>query len=341
MERKEALKRLGALVMVMALLFSLGACGKEDEPQQEEKAKVKDLQKVTVVLDYVPNTNHTGIYVAKDQGYYQEEGLDVDIVEPTYDATNTLIAAGKGDFGISFQEDVIYAREAEDPLPIKAIAAIIQHNTSGFATYAPKDIDSPREFEGMTYAGWGSPAEAAIIKAVMKKDGGDFSKLNMVTSDTVTYDMLKDKVDIIWLYWAWDGIAAKRAGMDINYMELKSFDKRLDYYTPVIVANEKTLEKDPKMVKAFLRATEKGYRYAVEKPDDAAGILHKFCPDYDIGFLKESQEYLSWKYYEGAKIWGSMKESVWQGYMDFMKENNLIEGKAKAKDCYTNDYLPE
>ena len=100
-----------------------------------------EAEDVTVILDYVANTNHTGMYVALDQGYYGEEGLNVEIIEPTEGATATLIAVGKGDFGISYQEDVTIALTSADPLPIKAIAAIIQHNTSGFATYADKKID--------------------------------------------------------------------------------------------------------------------------------------------------------------------------------------------------------
>lgn len=82
--------------------------------------------------------------MALDQGYYKEAGMDVSIVEPTEGATATLIAVGKGDFGISYQEDVTIARTSADPLPVKAVAALIQHNTSGFVTYGDKDIHSRR-----------------------------------------------------------------------------------------------------------------------------------------------------------------------------------------------------
>lgn len=95
----------------------------------------------------------------------------------------TLVAVGKGDFGISYQEDVTVASASKDALPIKAIAAIIQHNTSGFVTYADKDIHSPKDFEGKTYAGWGGPGEEAVLKAVMTQAGADPSKLNRIISD--------------------------------------------------------------------------------------------------------------------------------------------------------------
>ena len=175
----------------------------------------KDLEDVTVILDYVANTNHTGMYVALDQGYYKDAGLNVSIVEPTEGATATLVAVGKGDFGISYQEDVTIALTSADPLPIKAIAAILQHNTSGFATYEGKGINSPKDFEGKTYAGWGGPGEEAVLKAVMTQDGADFSKLNMVISDGSGFEALKDKVDVMWFFEGWDNIKCELADFPI------------------------------------------------------------------------------------------------------------------------------
>lgn len=182
-----------------------------------------------MILDYVANTNHTGMYVALDQGYYKEAGLDVEIIEPTEGATATLIAVGKGDFGISYQEDVTIALTSKDPLPIKTIATM-------------------KDFEGKTYAGWGGPGEEAVLKAVMTKDGADFSKLNMVISDGSGFEALKDKVDIEWFFEGWDNVKCKLNNFPINYMELRQLDDRLDYYTPVIIANQDTLEQKPEMV---------------------------------------------------------------------------------------------
>lgn len=330
-------KKLLVLSLIAVLVLSLAACSGSEKNQYNGK----NLEKVTVVLDYIPNTNHTGIYAAKALGYYEEAGLDVEIVEPTDGVTNTLIAAGKGDFGISFQEDVTYALTMEDPLPIKAIAAIIQHNTSGFGSYVGKNIKSPADFEGKTYSGWGSPAEAAILKTLMEKEGADFSKLNIIVADNMDYSMLKEDIDVRWIYWAWDGIAAERIGIDLNYMEIRDFDERLDYYTPVIVANTKTLKERPEMVKAFLAATSKGYTYAVKNPDDAAEILYEAVGTYDLDMLKESQAYLADKYMEDVEQWGIMKDSVWNRYTDFMVENGLIEKAIPADKCYTNEFLPE
>ena len=313
------------------------SAGAEAAADGEETDSLED---VTVILDYVANTNHTGMYVALDQGYYEEQGLNVNIVEPTEGATATLVAVGKGDFGISYQEDVTIALASEDPLPIRAIAALIQHNTSGFATYADKDITSVKDFEGKTYAGWGGPGESAVLNAVMTQAGADFSKLNIVTSDGAGFAALKDQVDIMWFFEAWDNVKCELADFPINYMPVRDLDERLDYYTPVIIASEETLEQKPEMVSRFLAATEKGYLYAIENPEESAEILHKYTPDYDMELLSRSQAYLTDKYMEDSETWGTMKDSVWDNYTDFMVEYGVIDKDIPAADCYTNEFLP-
>lgn len=301
----------------------------------------ESLTDITVILDYVANTNHTGMYVALEKGYYEEEGLKVNIIEPTDGATASLIAAGKGDFGISYQEDVTVALTSEDPLPIKAIAAIIQHNTSGFAAYKEKNITSVKDFEGKTYAGWGGPGEEAVIKAVMNGAGADFSKLNIVISDGAGFEALKDKVDIMWFFEGWDNVKASMNDFPLNYMELRQLDSRLDYYTPVIITSNSMIETNPDTIRKFLSATEKGYDYAIQNPEESAEILHQFASDYDIEMLKKSQEFLSAKYKEDTDRWGIMKDEIWDNYTDFMVEYGVINQKIPASSCYTNEFLPK
>lgn len=330
-------RKIAAGILAAAVAAGLSGCA---DAASEKAAEGESPENVTVILDYVANTNHTGLYVALDQGYYKEAGMDVSIIEPTEGATATLIAVGKGDFGISYQEDVTIARTAADPLPIKAVAALIQHNTSGFVTYGDKDIHSPKDFEGKTYAGWGGPGEEAVLKAVMAKDGGDFSKLDMVISDGSGFEALKDKVDIMWFYEGWDNVKCRMNDFPINYMELRQLDERLDYYTPVMIASEDTLKNKPEMTKKFLEATAKGYRYAIEHPKESAEILHKYAPDYSLEMLTLSQEYLAGKYMEDTERWGEMKDSVWDNYTDFMVEYGVIEEDIPADQCYTNEFLP-
>lgn len=341
-------KHLAALCLAASAILSLTACSgspssQTDAPASEagtEASQKEALEEVTVILDYVANTNHTGMYAALDLGYYEEEGLKVNIVEPTEGATATLVAVGKGDFGISYQEDVTIALTSAEPLPIKAVAALVQHNTSGFVTAADKDITSPKDFEGKTYAGWGGPGEAAVLEAVMTQAGADFSKLNMVVSDGSGFTALEDKADIMWFFEGWDNITCEMNNFPINYMPVKDLDERLDYYTPVIIAGNDTLENRPEMVKKFLKATEKGYQYAISHPEESAELLHKHAPDYSLEMLTKSQEFLAEKYMEDTDVWGIMSDETWDNYTEFMAEYQVIDKTIPASDCYTNEFLP-
>lgn len=305
------------------------------------EGEAEGQKEVTVILDYVPNTNHTGMYVALDKGYYEEEGLAVTIIEPTDGATATLVAQQKGTFGISYQEDVTIALTAQDPLPIKAVAALIQHNTSGFVSLADSGITSPADFEGKTYAGWGGPGESAVLEACMTQTGSDFSKLNMVISDGSGFEALGKNCDLMWFFEGWDNIMAARNGCELNYMECRQLDERLDYYTPVIIAANDVLETDPEMVSAFLRATAKGYADTIADPDGAAEILFSYAPDYDLEMLRQSQEYLAGKFMEDTDIWGSMKDEIWNNYSAFLQEYGVIEEVPAPEVCYTNEFLPQ
>ena len=348
MRRKNMKRKIITGIAALIAAMSICACQKEgnessnitNQSEIGQEPSNDQLEDITVILDYVANTNHTGMYVALDQGYYQEEGLNVKIVEPTEGATATLIAVGKGDFGISYQEDVTIALTADDPLPIKAIATIIQHNTSGFASYADKNIQSPKDFEGKIYAGWGGPGEEAVLKAVMAQDGGDFSKLTMVISDGSGFEALKDKADIMWFFEAWDNVKCKLNDFPINYTPVRELDSRLDYYTPVIIASNDTLENRPDTVRKFLAATTKGYEYVISNPKESAEILQKYAPDYSLEMLTMSSEYLAPKYAEDSEQWGTMKAEVWDNYTNFMAEYGVINKVIPAEQCFTNEFLP-
>ena len=250
------------------------------------------------------------------------------------------MAVGKGDFGIAYQEDVTLARAMDEPLPIRAIAALIQHNTSGFVSWVGKNITSVKDFEGKTYAGWGGPGEEAVLRAVMEAEGLDFSTLNMVISEG-SFTALEKDVDLMWFFEAWDMVTCQMNGFELNYIPVRDLDARLDYYTPVIITNEAMIADHPDTVKAFLEATRRGYMDAIADPAGCAEVLNKYAPDYDLKFLTVSQEYLADKYMQDTNRWGEMKQSVWDGYTDFMVEYGMLKAPIPSDQLYTNDFLPE
>ena len=329
-------KILSLFIITAFIIGAFTGCGNNGQARAEKP------EKVTVVLDWVPNTNHTGMYVAIENGYYAEEGLEVEIIQPSAGGSADLIAAGQGDFGISHQEQIVYAKTASDPLPITTIAAIIQHNTSGMASPVTKGIKSPKDFEGKSYGGWGSPIEEAILKGLMEKDGGDYSKLEIVDIGTADYfTAVENYVDFTWIYYGWDGIAAELKNFDLNFIKLQDIVPALEFYTPAIIVHEKLLNENPKLAKRFLKATAEGYDFAIENPEEAGKIFLKHVPELDEEMVIASQKYLAKEYKADAPRWGEMKKEVWETYGDWMYEKGLIENRLDSNNTFTNEYLPK
>jgi ABC-type nitrate/sulfonate/bicarbonate transport system substrate-binding protein len=327
-------KLLTLLIIVGLLLTPLAGCSK-NPPSQDKQ----ELTKVTVLLDWLPNTNHTGLYVAKEKGYFKSEGLNVEIMQPGEGGTSQLLAAGKGDFGISYQEEVTIARSQN--IPVIALAAVIQHNTSGFASPVEKGITSPRDFEGKSYGGWGSPAESAMIKTLMDKYQADFNKVEMLNiGEADFFTSMHKGVDFAWIYWGWTGIEAEQRNLDLNFIKLRDENPALDFYTPVIITSEKMLKENPELAQKFMRACSKGYQFAIENPEEAAELLLKNEPDLDRNLVMASQKYLANEYQSDASRWGEMKEAVWENYANFMYENKLIDKNIDPDKAFTNQYLP-
>ncbi len=326
------MKKISVFLLIMVLLVSFFTACEEQEKSNE----------ITVVLDWVPNTNHTGLYAALDNGYYEDEGLDVNIIQPPEGGGPEAVEAGQAEFAVSYQEQITFARTAENPLRIKAIAAIIQHNTSGFASPAGKNIKSPKDFEDKVYGGWGSPMEEAMLKGLMDKQGVDFSKLKMVDIGAADFFAATERdVDFTWIFYGWDGVAAEQKDFPINFIKLQDFDSQLDFYTPVLAAGEEFLENNPNIAVKFLKATAKGYKYAIDNPEKAADILLAHAPEIDRDIAVASQKYLADEYMKDTGRWGEMKEEMWKDFAGWMFENGLLERELDAKEAFTNEYLPK
>ncbi|MCA1059675.1 ABC transporter substrate-binding protein [Rossellomorea aquimaris] len=324
-------------MFIICSVFLLTACSAGKDTANEKK---EGLKKVSVVLDWTPNTNHTGLYVAKEKGYFKDQGLDVDIILPGESGADQLVASGKAEFGVGYQESVTQARVQD--VPLVSIAAVIQHNTSGFASPKSKGITKPKDFEGKSYGGWGSPVEKAVMDSIMKQENADVEKVNFINmGDTDFFTAVKRDVDFAWIYYGWTGIEAELRGEELNMMYVKDYSEKLDYYTPVLTTNEKMIESDPETVKAFLAATSKGYEYAIDNPKEAGEILLGAAPDLDKELVMKSQEWLAPKYQDDAERWGEQKLEVWENYASWMYDNDLLDKKLESKKAFTNEFLPK
>ena len=331
-------KKVYALLLAVVMVFAMTACG-----NNESKNSESDLEKVTFVLDWTTNTNHTGFYVAQEKGYFEEAGLEVEIVQPPEDGAAVLVASGKAEFGISFQDSMAAALAGEDALPITAVASVIQHNTSGIISRAGEGMDRPKGMEGHTYATWNGAIELATLEEVVKADGGDFSKVELIPS-TVTDEVsaLKtNSVDSIWIFYAWAGVKTELEGLDTDYFEFADIDPVFDYYTPVIISGNDFLKKNPDTAKAFMEAVSKGYQFAMENPEEAAEILCKYAPELDQELVEASQKYLAEEYQAEAPYWGYIDAERWNHFYQWVNDNELTEEEVPLDTGFTNDFLPQ
>ena len=330
-------KKIVAIIMSLMMLFSLTACGKGDSD-----SKKGDLTKITFVLDWTPNTNHTGLYVADKLGYFEEVGIQVEIVQPPEDGAEVLVASGEAQFGVSFQDSMAPALTGDNPLPITAVAAIIQHNTSGIISRKGEGMDTPKGMEGHSYSTWNGPIELATLEQVVETDGGDFSKVELIPS-TVTDEVsaLKtNSTDSIWIFYAWAGVKTELEGLETDYFAFADIDPVFDYYTPVIIAGNEFLEENSDTAKAFLEALTKGYEYAIENPEEAADILCEAVPELDKELVLASQQYLASQYQADASKWGYIEPSRWNNFYNWLNENDLVETDIPENTGFSNDYLP-
>ncbi|MGI5849201.1 MAG: ABC transporter substrate-binding protein [Christensenellales bacterium] len=327
------MKRVLFVVFAALALISMSACAAQDNKEEEPAIK-----KVTLVLDWTPNTNHTGLYVAQEKGYFAENGLEVKIIQPSESAVLQLVAAGTAQFGIDFQESLTFARDKG--MPVVSIGAVLQHNTSVFASPTDRNILSPKDFEGKVYGGWGMDMETATLKYLMEKSGADFSKLEIMTIGDTDFLTAAEMgtIDFAWIYEGWEGISAQLKGVELNKVRFEETEL-FDYYTPIIVTSEDMIANNSDTVAAFMDAVKKGYDFAVKSPKESADVLLKFAPELDAKLVYASQEYLSPRYIDDAESFGVQKKEVWDRYTAWLYEKGFIDTLVDSNSAFTNEFL--
>lgn len=315
------MKKIISVLLALTLLFALSACS----------GTKNELKEITLCLDWTPNTNHTGFYVAAAKGYYKEAGLKIKIVQPPENGAALMCASGQAQFAIDAQDTLAPSLASDTPLKVSAVAAILQHNTSGIISRKGEGMDRPKGLENKTYSTWDNPTELAMVEHIVKKDGGDFNKINLIPNViTDEAEALKNgDTDSVWIYYGWSGINAELKGLDFDYFSFSDSEEVFDYYTPVIIGNNEFLKNEKEVAKAFIAATKKGYEYAAENPEEAAEIL---INGDDTGSLKgseqlvtESQKWISKKYIDDAPAFGVIDQERWNNFYQWLYDNKLIE----------------
>lgn len=319
---------LVGVTLTAVLSLSLNACSK-DQSVNEPK-----LQELIIALDWVPNTNHTGLYVALDQGYFKEAGFDAKIVQPSEDSTSTLVANKRADFGVYFQPNMV--KRLNKGEPITAVAAITQHSSAGLLSLAELGAVTPQDLQGKRYSTWEDPVDDAVVEQIV---GAPLKKIPGESTDATTA-LRMNQFDYIMAYYSWDGIHAGIKGVDTNFFYLKDADPVFDYYAPLLIANNDELKNYPEKYKKALAAIKQGYLYAAHHPDESAEILVKHAPEINVELAKKSQAYISPQYLDEQGDWGRFDYDRWDRFFNWVYHKGLMN-EFTPKSGVTNDYLTQ
>jgi ABC-type nitrate/sulfonate/bicarbonate transport system substrate-binding protein len=305
---------------------------------------------VRLALDWTPNTDHTGFFVARHRGWYTAAGIDLRILPYATSAPETLLAAHQAECGISFQDSLTFAVAAG--ADIVSVAAILQRTASAIGVLAESPITRPRDLDGKTYAGFGNPNEVPTLKAVIRADGGQ-GDFKVATLDSAAYEALySHKADFTIPFTAWEGVEAEMRGIQLRYFAFSDYGFP-EFYQVVLACDRQWLEKQPDAARRFVAATVQGFQFAADHPDDAAADLIAENPgvfDANPDLPKRSQEFLASKrlLVDEQGRFGTQTLERWTGYSSFLQEQGLLvdgDGKPLPKPLdyaalFTNDFLP-
>ena len=353
--KKTIFSKAIAILGSIAMLVGVAACG-QSNGSTKTAADGNGLTKVTFMLSWAPDTNHIGVYVAKNKGYFKQAGLDVDIVAVAQAGAEQAVNNGMADFALSNLTNVgIYTLKGAK---IKQVMQVQQKPSAIWCSLASnKDIKSPKDFDGKTFATFGSNESDAVIRRMIQTDGGK-GTFDKVTVGTSTFQTLSSKkADFGGFYATWEGVQADMYGPKLNCFTEPDYGVPGNADTIGVITSDKTISSNPGLVKKFVQATKKGYEYAYSHPDDAAAILVKEAPDANLklDFVKKSMKTIVddqyWgdpaKIKDGSFTFGTNDTAGAQKYFGFLAEENaytdshdkVIHTAPVAKDISTDEFL--
>jgi putative hydroxymethylpyrimidine transport system substrate-binding protein len=263
-------QKASLVVLVAAVAGLPSACGGDQSESSE----------ATLVLDFVPNAVHAGIYRALGAGYYEAEGIDLKVVEPSATAdTLRLIEAGRADFGIADAIDV--ATQIGQGRDVKGVMALLQRPAGGVITLAESGVDSPSDLEGRQVAITGVPSDEAVLDAVVAGDGGDPERVRTITVGFKgAQSLLAGRVDAFTGFVAADGAQVEAAGEEVRAFPLDRWSG-VRYPGLVVFTTGERIAADPDLIEGFVGATVRGYEDTLGEPDRSLDDLVEQNPSID------------------------------------------------------------
>lgn len=335
---KKSIKFIAALTGGM---FLLSGCGTQQTVNEDNADNAEELKEISVVLDWYPNALHSFLYVANEKGYFEDEGLKVNIQFPSNanDAIS-LVAAGQAEIGLYYQQDVIQAR-ADQNIPVKSIAAVVQQPLNIVLSLKDKNITSPSDLVGKTVGYAGTELSEALIRSVMENVGADYSDVNMID---VGFDLMSsmttNNVDAtIGCLVNHEVPQMEEEGFEVNYFELDDYGVPT-YYEGVFLANDDMIENDSETLAAFLRGCEKGFNDMKTNPEEALDILLNNQDEANFPLSKtvetKSMETLLPVMETADAKFLTQSDEVWQENIDWMLNEELIDKAVSVDDVRVN-----
>jgi ABC-type nitrate/sulfonate/bicarbonate transport system substrate-binding protein len=297
-----------------------------------------------IALDWTPNIKHIGIFVAKELGYYQELGIEVQILNPLEDHYQTTpgkkLELGLADFAIAPFETVISLNNKKNMVDAIAVFAILQEDISSIASLKSSNLDSPKLLDAKIYASYKARYEDHIVTEMVKNDGGT-GQMGIVYPDKlgIWNTLLEGKADATWIFDNWEGVEAETKQLELNKFSMSNFG--IPYcYSPVIIARNSRLNADQKKYSLFIKATQKGYLYVSENKSRSASILKQNLTDYDKQNIDIDKSVdITVPYFGNEKVCGFMKPERVNAFLKWLVEQHLENIKITQQNLFTNDLL--
>ncbi len=292
------------------------------------------MEHLKVVLDWFPNTNHTGFLLAQKRGWFKDAGIDVEIdgkVHGEMELHGADIVCGP---------EIAMLECMQRGIGLTGIAVMTQKCDSGIVSLKSSGITRPRELEGKRLTHWTPEWYHQSVGRLVKEDGGDYSKINLINMDVgdiVT--TLTTIADATWVYANWENEELIEAGYEINFFNFGECDPVFDFPAPAIAASRKTLAEKPDAIRAFLACLDRGYRYAAAEPEKAVMEVKEFMPKHTDEMLIRSQKHLAPILLDAQGRWGRIASERWNRMADWLVEVGVIEKRMENE--FTNEFFED
>lgn len=301
------------------------------------------MTKLRIALDWSPNANHVGIYIAQELGFYKELGIDLEIIDAAFDNYKTTpakkVELSMADFAICPLESVLSYRSKSWPFPLKAIATILKEDLSAIVCKTSPNIKSPKDLDGKTYASYNARYEDAIVKSMITTDGGSGDIIIKYPEKLGIWEtIMKGDVDATWIFTNWEGVQAQLDGVSLTSFRLKDYG--IPYsYSPVVAANEDFIKTHHVEYRKFLKATKRGYLYAKNNIKQASEMLRPHLPEHETNIDLEKCIHITCNAMGDDETWGVFNDEKVSLFFNWLKSKGLDNSAVVSNDLYTNQLL--